>query len=149
MKLPELWGKVQAQLKLAASNFGGDVPEEFQEYLANNELELAWNVLNDLEKQSSQFQAALGQAAELMKLPEEKAIRNARKRVLRCGYASKEALAEIDRLEKEDPETIKLLAAMAITHHDSAWSDSQRDLYRGTTEVLGRQCYWDKRAEEK
>lgn len=77
------------------------------------------------------------------------AFETTKKRLLACGYTTEEALEEIEKLEKEDPETIKLLAAMAITYHDSAWSDSQRDMLRGTTEVLERPCYWDKLAEEK
>ncbi|NIP35977.1 MAG: hypothetical protein GWN12_13715, partial [Thermoplasmata archaeon] len=40
-------------------------------------------------------------------------------------------------------ETVRMLAAMAITHHDSPWSDNGRDLVRGCVEVLGRDYHWD------
>jgi hypothetical protein len=60
---------------------------------------------------------------------------------LDCGYVTQEALDEAATL---DEKALRLLAAMAITHHDSGWSDSQRDLLRGCTDLLGRKCYWDK-----
>jgi hypothetical protein len=52
-----------------------------------------------------------------------------------CGYASVEAFAEVDTLT---PEQVRRLAAMAITHHESEWSDRGRDLLRGAASVLGR-----------
>lgn len=63
------------------------------------------------------------------------------KEALVCGYITDEALAEA----KTTGEARRLLlAAMAIAHHDSAWSDARRDLLRGTTEILGRPCFADR-----
>lgn len=62
------------------------------------------------------------------------------KRCIDCGYITEEALGEVGRLPIE---TVRMLAAMAITHHDSPWSDNGRDLVRGCVEVLGRDYHWD------
>jgi len=63
-----------------------------------------------------------------------------RKDCIDCGYVSEEALAEVDKLTNEQ---VKLLAAMAITHHDSHFSDNGLDLVRGSQLVLKREYYWD------
>lgn len=63
-----------------------------------------------------------------------------------CGYVKKRALAEVDKLSADE---IRLLAAMTITYHDSPWSDSQRDLARGTTLVLERPFWWDQSDAEQ
>ena len=58
---------------------------------------------------------------------------------LECGYAREEALKEVKNL----PEwKVKLLAAMALTHHDSVFSDRQTDLDRGIHELMNRKPYW-------
>lgn len=62
-----------------------------------------------------------------------------RKRALSCGYATEEALRSVERL---DSELVKLLAAMAITCKDSAWSDRLRDLLRGAHEAMGEK-WWE------
>jgi uncharacterized Zn finger protein len=61
-------------------------------------------------------------------------------RCLECGYVGDAALKELATLT---PEQRKLLAAMAITHHDSPWSDNTVDLVHGCREVLKREYYWD------
>lgn len=59
---------------------------------------------------------------------------------MECGFVSAEALKELMTLTAEQ---VQLLAAMAITHHDSIFSDNKRDLARGCKLVLGRDYYWD------
>ena len=63
-----------------------------------------------------------------------------RKTCIDCGYASEEALKEVGKLTAEQ---VKLLAAMAITHHDSHFGDNKTDLVRGCKLVLKREYYWD------
>lgn len=61
-----------------------------------------------------------------------------KKDAIACGYVSKKAWDEVNRLTDRQ---IRMLAALAITHYDSPYTDNGRDLVRGTREVLGRDYY--------
>ena len=55
--------------------------------------------------------------------------------LLELGYITEAAFDEVCQL---DDRKIRLLAMLALTHHESPWSDARRDLYRGVSDVVGR-----------
>ena len=58
---------------------------------------------------------------------------------INCGYVTEEALDEVGRLSEFERNA---LAAMALTHRDSCFSDRQQDLDRGTVLLLEKAPYW-------
>ena len=66
-----------------------------------------------------------------MSLSEERAIG--------CDYVTVESLAEVGGLTLRE---VRLLAAMVLTHRDSAYSDRGTDLDRGVHELTGKEPWW-------